>query len=251
MEGPEPQGAIPIQFFFAQIGNGQVGTIGLQTAMNLANVSASQVPVQLDFFDDNGDPMVLRIDGLGTDSTFNFALASGESRVLETTGEGGIQVGYARITSEEGLGGSAVFSRIDLPSGLLETESGVPVSQLGNNFFLFVDTTGDAETGLALANPAAGPAGAPPAMLDVKLLDMAGQEIARRELELATGQHTAQFVTQLFPDVEGAGEMRGLLAIASPVPIVAVTLLQNDDPATAFPQDVGTLTAFPVLTELP
>ena len=148
MEGPEPQGAIPIQFFFAQIGNGQVGTIGLQTAMNLANVSASQVPVQLDFFDDNGDPMVLRIDGLGTDSTFNFALASGESRVLETTGEGGIQVGYARITSEEGLGGSAVFSRIDLPSGLLETESGVPVSQLGNNFFLFVDTTGDAETGL-------------------------------------------------------------------------------------------------------
>ena len=195
--------------------------------------------------------MVLRIDGLGTDSTFNVTLGSGQSRVLETTGEGAIQAGYARITSEEGLGGSAVFSRTDLPSGLLETESGVPASRPGNNFFLFVDTTGDAETGLALANPFPVPAGGPPVVVDLKLLDMSGQEIASDELQLATGEHTAQFVTQLFSDVEGVDEIRGLLAISSPVPIVAVTLLQNDDPGTPFPQDVGTLTAFPVLTEVP
>ncbi len=247
--GPQPQGAIPIEFFFAQIGNGQAGTIGLQTAMNLANVSAGEVPVQLDFFESSGNPMVLRIVGLGSDSTFNFVLGSGQSTVLETTGQGGIQAGYARITSEEGLGGSAVFSRIDVPSGLLETESGVPASQPGTDFFLFVDTTGDAETGLALANPAPGPAGGGPTMLNVSLLNMAGQEIANRELALATGQHTAQFVTQLFPEVEGIDDMRGLLQISSPVPIVAVTLLQNDDPGTPFPQDVGTLTAFPVLTQ--
>ena len=84
-------------------------------------------------------------------------------------------------------------------------------------------------------------------MVELKLLDMAGEEIATTELELAAGQHKAQFVTQLFPEVEGVAEMRGLLTISSPVPIVAVTLLQNDDPATPFPQDVGTLTAFPVL----
>ncbi len=249
--GPEPQGAIPIQFFFAQIGNGQAGTIGLQTAMNLANVGAGQAPVQLDFFDSNGVPMVLRIDGLGTDSTFNFQLGSGESRVLETTGEGAIQAGYARVTSVEGVGGSAVFSRIDLPSGLLETESGVPASQKAGSFSLFVDTTGNAETGLTLANPFPGPTGGTTATLDLQLLDMAGQEVARRELELATGQHKAQFVTQLFPDVEEVASMRGLLAISSSVPIVAVTLLQNDDPDTPFPQDVGTLTAFPVLTSVP
>ncbi len=86
-------------------------------------------------------------------------------------------------------------------------------------------------------------------MIDLKLLGMAGQLLAERELELGTGQHTAQFVSQLFPEVEGIDEMRGLLEVSSPVPIVAVTLLQNDDPATAFPQDVGTLTAFPVLEE--
>ncbi len=245
--GPEPQGAIQIQFFFAQVGNGQAGTISLQTAMNLANTAGGQAPVQLDFFDSSGAPMVLRIDGLGSDSTFNIQLASGESRVLETTGQGGIQAGYARVTSVEGVGGSAVFSRVDLPSGLLETESGVPASHKAASFSLFVDTTGNAETGLALANPFPGPAGGPPVAVDLQLLDMAGQEVATTELQLATGQHTAQFVTQLFPDVEEVGSMRGLLVISSAVPIVAVTLLQNDDPGSPFPQDVGTLTAFPVL----
>ena len=246
--GPEPQGAIPIQFFFAQIGNGQAGPIGLQTAINLANVAAGQVPVQLDFFDPNGDPMVLRIDGLGTDSTFNFQLGSGQSRVLETSGQGAIQAGYARVTSEEGLGGSAVFSRVDLPSGLLETESGVPASRPGTSFFLFVDTTGNAETGVALANPVPGPAGGGGGgFMELRLEDASGAKLATRELELLAGQHTAQFVTQLFPDVEGIDEMRGLLAISSPFPIIAVTLLQNDDPSNPFPGDVGTLTAFPVL----
>ena len=84
-------------------------------------------------------------------------------------------------------------------------------------------------------------------MIELRLQDTAGNEVASRELELAAGEHTAQFLTQLFPEVEGIDNMRGLLGISSPVPIVAVTLLQNDDPATPFPQDVGTLTAFPVL----
>ena len=107
-------------------------------------------------------------------------------------------------------------------------------------------TTGDADTGLALANPGPAPAGEA-AAIGLKLFDMSGALLAESELELGTGQHTAQFVTQLFPDVEGIDEMRGLLEVSSPVPIVAVTLLQNDDPATPFPEDVGTLTAFPVL----
>ena len=83
--------------------------------------------------------------------------------------------------------------------------------------------------------------------MELRLEDASGAELATRELELLAGQHTAQFVTQLFPDVEGIDEMRGLLAISSPFPIIAVTLLQNDDPSNPFPGDVGTLTAFPVL----
>ncbi len=40
--------------------------------------------------------------------------------------------------------------------------------------------------------------------------------------------------------------MQGLMTIEG-APLAAVTLRQNDDPAVAFPEDVPTLTAYPVL----
>ncbi len=246
--GQTPSGIDPDIYYFAQIGNGQLGGIGLQTSLSFANTIFQDGDVQIDFFESSGDPLVLTLEGLGSGSSFNFNLNRGESRVVRTDGLGGIKAGYARVSTQEGVGGSAVFRRIDVPSGILETESGVPSARPLNSFSLFVVTTGDADTGLALANPGPVPAGEM-ALIDMKLLDMAGQLLAERELELGTGQHTAQFVSQLFPEVEGIDEMRGLLEVSSLVPIVAVTLLQNDDPATAFPQDIGTLTAFPVLEE--
>ena len=235
-----------IEFFYAQIGNGRAGPTQLQTSLNLVNLAPSQASVRLDRFDSSGAPLELAIEGLGTGSSFEFRLASGESRVLKTDGLGELKAGYARVTTFEGVGGSAVFSQTHLPSGLLETESGVPASLQGEEFSLFVDTTGDLDIGIALVNPGQAVAGGD-AMLELRLFDLRGQEIASRDLDLLTGHHTAMFVTELFAEVQGIDEMQGLLRISSPVPIVAVTLLQNDDPATSFPEDVATLTAFPVL----
>ena len=244
--GQTPSGIDPETYYFAQIGNGQFGGIGLQTSLSFASTTSQNGSVQIEFFESSGDPLALTLEGLGSDSSFNFDLNRGESIVVQTDGLGGIKAGYARISTTGGIGGSAVFRRTDVPSGILETESGVPSARPLNSFSVFVVTTGDADTGLALANPGPAPAGEA-AAIGLKLFDMSGALLAESELELGTGQHTAQFVTQLFPDVEGIDEMRGLLEVSSPVPIVAVTLLQNDDPATPFPEDVGTLTAFPVL----
>ena len=59
-------------------------------------------------------------------------------------------------------------------------------------------------------------------------------------------------MTEIFSEVEGVNEIRGLLAVSCPGgSIAAVTLRQNDDPAVALLQDVGTLTAFPVLVGTP
>ncbi len=247
-------------YYFAQIGNGQLGGIGLQTALSFPNTTSMAGDVQVDFFESSGNPLVLTLLGLGTDSSFTINLGSGASKVVQTDGLGDIKAGYARVMTSTRIGGSAVFRRIDVPSGLLETESGVPSARPLGSFSIFVVTTGDADTGLALANPGPapngaaavglgpGPAGA--AAVGLKLFDTAGALLAESELQLGSGRHTAQFVTQLFPEVEGISEMRGLLEVSSPVPIVAVTLLQNDDPGTPFPQDVGTLTAFPVLERI-
>ncbi len=157
--GQTPSGISPDTYYFAQVGNGQLGGIGLQTSFSFANTIFQDGDVQIDFFESSGDPLVLTLEGLGSGSSFNFDLNSGESRVVRTDGLGGIKAGYARVSTQEGVGGSAVFRRIDVPSGILETESGVPSARPLNSFSLFVVTTGDADTGLALANPGPVPAG--------------------------------------------------------------------------------------------
>ncbi len=257
LEGSPEENAAPlgsgfqvIEFFYAQIGNGRAGPTQLQTSVNLVNLASGQAGVRLDLFDSSGAPLELTIEGLGSDSSFEFQLDSGESRVLKTDGLGELKAGYARVTTFEGVSGSAVFSQTHLPSGLLETESGVPASVQGEEFSLFLDTTGELDTGIALVNPGQAPAGGD-GMLELRLFDLQGQEIASRDLDLPPGHHTAMFVTELFAGVDGIDEMQGLLTISSPFPIVAVTLLQNDDPETPFPEDVATLTAFPVLPATP
>ena len=257
LEGSPEENAAPlgggfqvIEFFYAQIGNGRAGPTQLQTSMNLVNLAPTKAGVALDLFDGSGAPLALTIEGLGFDSSFEFQLDSGESLVLKTDGLGELEAGYARVTTFEGVSGSAVFSQTHLPLGLLETESGVPAAVQGDEFSLFVDTTGELDTGIALVNPGQAPAGGD-GMLELRLLDLQGQEIASRDLDLQPGHHTARFVTELFAEVDGIDEMQGLLSISSPFPIVAVTLLQNDDPGTPFPEDVATLTAFPVLPGTP
>ena len=206
----------------------------------------------MDFFESDGSEMVLTLEGFGTASSFDFLLNAGASVVAQTDGLGAITAGFARVSTFAGIGGSAVFSQVNVPSGILETESGVPASAPLTAFSIFVNTLGDSDTGLALVNPGPAPAGAGgTATIELTLFNAQGQQVDQQELALGAGRHTARFVTELFSDVDQIGEMRGLVAISSDVPIAAVTLKQNNDPLTSFPEDVATLTAFPVLPGTP
>ncbi len=242
-------GADPTVFYLAQVGNGQAGPIGLQTSLSFANTTTQAGSAQVDFFQSDGSPMVLTLEGTG--SSFNFPLSRGASVVVQTDGLGVITAGYARVTTSAGISGSAVFSQTDVPSGVLETESGVPPSVPLSAFSIFVDTLGDSNTGLALVNP--GPAlagGGDTATISLTLFDGQGEQVGEKQLQLPSGQHTARFATEIFSEVETIGEMLGLIAVSSDVPVAAVTLKQNDAPGT-FPDDVATLTAFPVLPGTP
>ena len=249
-----PAGASPLVFYLAQVGNGRQGPIGLQTSLSFANTSAIPNNVRVEFFQSSGAPMVLTLEGRGTSSIFDFLLQGGQSVVAQTDGLGDITAGYARVSTFEGIGGVAVFSQLDVPSGILETESGVPASIPTGAFSIFVDTVGDADTGLALVNPGLPPAPAGAggtATIELTLFDTEGQQLDQQELSLGAGEHTAKFVSQLFSSVDPIGEMRGLIAVSSDIPIAAVTLKQNNNPLLSFPEDVATLTAFPVLPETP
>ena len=245
-------------FFFPQLGDGAAGTLQFQSTLILVN-TGSDTPVRLELYrTPDGEPMTLTLGELGADSVFDFELKSGESISLSTPGTGTMQVGYARISAGAGVGGVVVFQRTDLTTGVSLYEAGVPASQPGNAFSLFVDSLGVRDTGIALVYPPeeeGSSTAKPEAQVTLRLYDKQYHLIAERNLEpLAAGAHLARFVHEMFEDPQvkaQAREMEGMLVIESDQPIVAVTVRQNDDPMKEFPQEVPVLTTFPVVPGAP
>ncbi|UCF37048.1 MAG: hypothetical protein JSU96_20000, partial [Acidobacteriota bacterium] len=234
-------------FYFPQVGNGQVGSIGFQTSMILVNTGAG-ANLRIELFDSAGQPMVVDL-GLGAaNSRYDLLLPEGQAIALNTTGSGELQVGYARVTTSSRVGGTAVFGRRHLPAGTLLYEAGVPASEPLNEFSLVVDTTGDRNTGLALVrDDTQGATAAQLVEVTLRLFRKDGGLLDEQKIELANGQHSARFITEIFSQVEGITEMEGMLEITSPVPLAAITLRQTDAPGKEFPAEVPTLTTFPVI----
>ncbi len=236
-------------FYFPQVGDGVAGDIRFQTSLVFVNVGLGTT-IQVEFFSTpNGQPLQLTLGNLGSRSSFQIPLSAGGSVSLQTPGTAGIQVGYARVTVPAGreVGGTAVFTRTDVPTGTILYEAGVPAATALNEFSFFADTLGDRDTGLALVNVVGGaPAGNTPNMVTLRLYNRQFQQIATTDVTLNPGQHRASYVDQFFSAVPGILEMEGSVIVSSPDSLAAVTLRQNDAPGE-FPDDVPTLTTFPVI----
>ncbi|GAB4109886.1 MAG: hypothetical protein Kow001_10400 [Acidobacteriota bacterium] len=233
--------------YFPQVGDGAFSTIRFQTSIILVNTGASS-PVRLEFFDSAGQPMEVELPGLGTASQFEFELERGAAFSARTPGTGPLRVGYARLTAQNGVGGTAVFTRIDVPTGTVLYEAGVPASRSLNSFSLFLDAGGPLNTGLAMVNPP-GTEESPGGQANVvlRLHDLGFNQIATTNVPLGEGWHRPQFINEFFSAVPQARQMQGTVVVESDRPIAAVTLRQNDDPNRPYPQSVPALTAFPVV----
>jgi photosystem II stability/assembly factor-like uncharacterized protein len=240
-------------FYFAQIGDGRDGDIQCQTTLIFVNTGGDTV-LKVEFFDSAGQRMAVPLGGLGTDSSFLVPLAAGGAFSAQTPGQGTFQVGYARVTTSDAVGGTAVFTRTDPASGRILYEAGVPATPASLAFSILLDSLDVKDTGLALVNAAPSglrrPAGE--AKLTLRLYDKTPNMLAEKTLRLASGpdagEHQAKFIHELFPELkEQASEMEGMVVVTSDQPVAAVTLRQNDDPTKQFPAKVPTLTAFPVV----
>ena len=97
------QGGMHSTFFFPQVGDGTVASIRLQTSLIFVNAGAG-TDLLLEFFDSLGDPLPLDLGDLGTESSFDLNLGSGEALSVLTAGTGSLQVGYARVTTSPAVG---------------------------------------------------------------------------------------------------------------------------------------------------
>ena len=238
-------------FFFSQIADGTIPGIRFETSFIFVNTGAAG-EATLEFFDSQSQPIDLTLVSgqtmMGPDSSFTISLAPGESYSAQTPGTGTFQFGYARLTASDGIGGTAVFTRSDPDTGIIFYEAGVPAAPALTSFSLFVDSVGSKDTGLAIVSPPVD-GGAPDANLMIRLQDKQFTEIATTPVPLPTGQHMSRFVSQFFSSDMASltDNIEGTLTVESDRPVAAVTLRQNDDPAVPFPDEVPTLTTFPVV----
>ncbi|GAB4232217.1 MAG: hypothetical protein Kow00109_04620 [Acidobacteriota bacterium] len=253
--------------YFPMFANGTAGDIAYKTSLMLANVGEDATLV-ISFFDRSGAPLDVILDGAGPQSTFEVEAWKGRTYSVETPGDdGGLQVGYVVVqvkapasspmaTSDGAapVGGTAVFIRSD--NGIIMTEGGVPAARPMTDFTVLLDSSGRRDTGLALVNPAgtdAAPGSTATVTLTVWDPDFQNQ-IAQAQVQLDPGQAIGQFIWEIFRDagadaaiVDQLKETKASVTVSSTVPIAAVVLRQNDDMTVAFPEDVPSLTAFPVI----
>jgi hypothetical protein len=221
----------------AQVANGSYNGGSFRTSFLLFSTSSSTANVALTLTKDDGTPFPVTIPGqTPNSSTFNFTIAPGKSLFLQTDGSGSLAAGAARITSTAPIGATGIFTVYD-PQGNFQTEAGVGDSPVLTQFTLPVDLTGTFDTGVAFFNP-----GTASVTMTFRFMNVSGENSSQSPtITLGPKEHTAQFVSQLFP---GLSNVQGSLAISATGGIAALTLRQNSTPygLTTLPVASGTAT---------
>ncbi len=231
-------------YYFPQVGDGEAGTTRIQTNFVFTN-TGEDTSIQLEFFDQSGKPMAVNLKERGVSSFFSFAIQRGTPLILETAGIGALSVGYARVSTGEGITGTAVFTGGRARTGTTYYEAAVPLTTVLKDFTVVVNTLGDFQTGLAMVNPDPQGTGEA-AQIVMRLYDQNFQLLGTREITLGPGEQMSQFADSTFAGTPGVGEMVGNLTVSSSAPLAVITLRLKDNPGREFPLEVPTLTTLPV-----
>jgi len=205
-------------YYFPQI----VAGAGWRTTVFISNATSAGVASGSVTFtrSDSGPFLETWIDEVGNDVTgggnvIAFQLAPGQSRKYTALGEVPLTVGYAMVTANASVLGTAMFTQLDGAGNIL-AEAGVPMGIPLGKQAVFVDTSNGFRTGVAIANPNSGPL-----EIHLELLDDNGQLLAGTIRNLDGFQQFALFTDELFP---GIGPMVGRLQFWCFNPMVSVAL---------------------------
>jgi hypothetical protein len=207
------------------------------TQFTLVNLGTGAAPVTLNFFDDNGSPLMVPLSlpqsgSTLTTSTLTQTLAPGASLLIETRGQDTLPttVGSAQLSTIGNVSAFAIFQWIPLGH-----EASVPLeTRSASAFVLVFDNTDGLTTGLALANVVNQPAN-----VLVNVRDDMGVLMQSDTINLLALGHSSFMLTDRYGTAAGK---RGTVEFVTPTGgrISALGLRTKAD---------GTLTAIPVLTQ--
>ena len=241
--------------YLPQVGSGIISDLELQTSFIFA-ATDQPIVVQIEFFDQAGDPLTIDLGDAGRGSFFSANLNRGRSWILATEARrhrNEMLVGWARVSTGPGLTGTGIFSGIQNSTETFLYEAAVPLTRGLTEFSIVVTHRNDLKTGLAVVNPP-GPGlsgDSQAAVVVMRLYDNEFQLLEEVVTEIADGEHQAQFIDQIFQSVSQMNLSNAMLTVHCSEPLPAVALRQRDDPYRDFPDDVPTLTTFPVAPGAP
>jgi Ca2+-binding RTX toxin-like protein len=184
--------------FFGQFGNGG----GVISSFFLVNGSqTARARGELLFFDNDGNPVSVSINGASPSSRSAFDIPAGGSAILATDGSGSVVVGSARATMTEGTAGGVL--RFTLPGiGI----AGVGASRPVTGFIIPVRRSRSAGLNTGIAMASTGTAG----RLTLVLRRTNGQVAANATIDLKINGHFALFIDEIFASFDSS-EFEGVL----------------------------------------
>jgi hypothetical protein len=206
---------------FPQVADGS----GYRSSFILVNPSMGTANATLEFFSSDGTPLTLPIGGVSSTHHTISIPQDGAASVLTDGSSSGLAVGWAKVTSNVAVGGSSVFQT--LGGTTITSAAGVSASPVTSHFTTYVESIGDAESGLAICNPNANPV-----TLAVRLRNRLGEIVAATSLLLPSQGHTARFFTEWFE--ESYSDFEGTVEVISSAPVAGVALRYDNRDADVF-----------------
>jgi hypothetical protein len=204
--------------YFAQFADGG----GYTTSVILVNTSDTTETGTLQILDNNGNPLVANQVGGTTNSSFRYSIPSGGAFHFQTDGSPATtNVGWVQLTPDflnPTPIGSGVFSYN--PGSTLVSESGIPAAVPTTHARVFVDLSGNHDTGLAIAN-----VNSAAASITINAYQNDGVTsvgTSQGPLQLVGNGHASEFADQFIAALPSG--FNGVLDISSTTPFAALTL---------------------------
>jgi len=210
-----------------QIANGTATGGGWVTTILLANQSSSASSATVKFYDGNGAPMNVSVNGQQVTEVSLTVPALGVTQ-FQTDGTGPLVSGWGDVQSDQRLSGTALFGFLSSSGGLI-SQVGAPAGTALRAFAVFAQNAAGMSTGVALANPNPNAA-----TVSLTLLDSNSNSVATASVSIPANGHLAKYIGEIFPSI-AAGNFQGKLNIASTQPLIGLTLLQQGSLFTSLP----------------
>src|SRR2546428_4616893 len=181
------------------------------TLLQAVNNNSAPTTGHVSLFSDSGTPLAVLFDGQSPQSTIDIKLDSGQSRQIQITLNGPVTGGWMKIDYSPCDALTTVV--LDSWSGpKLVSEIGInPASDVLSAIDIAAETDGVLNTGIAVANPDAGPA-----YVLIRLWDPnTGAVLAGNILSLAANAHVARYLTELFPSIPNISQIRAKVSVDS------------------------------------